>query len=101
MSIVYISKLTNKICKEYGLDADTARSKAQQITKGCPQALWPNLCEWSEERPLSDIYVGKYTLPMILAIWNSKDFLRALEVMKELCEGKTETAELKIWEMRR
>ena len=38
---------------------------------------------------------------MILAIWNSKDFLNALEVMDELEKGNVETAELRIWNMRR
>lgn len=50
---------------------------------------------------MTDIYVGKYSLPMILAIWQSRDFLHALEVMTELYEGHTEAAEIQIWRMRR
>jgi len=38
---------------------------------------------------------------MILAIWDSKDFLSAWEVMTELAEGEIETAEMRIWNMRR
>ena len=52
-------------------------------------------------RTLTDIYIGKYSLPMILAIWDSKDFLSAWEVMTELAEGEIETAEMRIWNMRR
>ena len=38
---------------------------------------------------------------MILSIWKSTDFLRALEVMMDLSQSKFEQAEFKIWEMRR
>ena len=77
------------------------RDKAEQIVKNCPVVLAKNLEEWSKGQKLTDIYIGKYTLPMILAIWNSKDFLNALEVMDELEKGNVETAELRIWNMRR
>lgn len=69
--------------------------------KNCPVVLAKNLEEWSKGQKLTNIYIGKYTLPMILAIWNSKDFLNALEVMDELEKGNVETAELRIWNMRR
>lgn len=65
--------------------------------KNCPVVLAKNLEEWSKGQKLTNIYIGKYTLPMILAIWNSKDFLNALEVMDELEKGNVETAELRIW----
>lgn len=38
---------------------------------------------------------------MILAIWNSKDFLKVLEVMIELEKGNVESVELRIWNMLR
>lgn len=96
-----VSKLAKKIHSEYCMDTQTAYRKALQTVKSCPAALYPNLCEWAEERPLTDIYVGKYSLPMILSIWQSRDFLHALKVMTELYEGHTEAAEIQIWRMRR
>ena len=82
-------KLVDKIVKEYNLTEEDAHNKAVKIL------------EWSENRTLTDIYIGKYSLPMILAIWDSKDFLSAWEVMTELAEGEIETAEMRIWNMRR
>lgn len=54
------------------------------------------ICEWVNDIPLTDIFVGKYSMQMILAIWKSTRFLRALEMMKELLEGLTEKAEFVI-----
>ena len=93
--------LADRICQEYGFTQKTAQDKAEQIVKNCPVVLAKNLEEWSKGQKLTNIYIGKYTLPMILAIWNSKDFLNALEVMDELEKGNVETAELRIWNMRR
>lgn len=96
-----ISKLIGRICLEYGFTQEAAQKKAMQVLERCPTALLQNVEEWSDGQKLTDIFIGRYSLPMILAIWNSKDFLRALEVMAELDEGSIETAELRIWNMRR
>ena len=94
-------KLVDKIVKEYNLTEEDAHNKAVKILERCPEKLRQNVQEWSENRTLTDIYIGKYSLPMILAIWDSKDFLSAWEVMTELAEGAIETAEMRIWYMRR
>ena len=91
----------DKIVKEYNLTEEDAHNKAVKILERCPEKLRQNVQEWSENRTLTDIYIGKYSLPMILAIWDSKDFLSAWEVMTELAEGEIETAEMRIWNMRR
>ncbi len=96
-----VKKLADRICQEYGLVGETAHNKALQTLEMCPSALTQNVQEWSEHQALTDIFIGKYSLPMVLAIWNSRDFLRALEVMTELSRGNVEAAELKIWNMRR
>lgn len=93
--------LTEKIRNHYGLSAADAAARAKDVVEKCPQVMMKNVREWAEGMPLTDIFAGPYSLPMILAIWHSSDFLRALEVMEELLEGRTETAELRIWEMRR
>ncbi len=101
MKICEVEKLADRIRQEYGFTEKTAQIKALQTLEKCPPALIQNVKEWSEQEALTDIYIGKYSLPMVMAIWNSRDFLGALEVMTELFNGKVEMAELKIWNMRR
>lgn len=101
MKICDVKGLVDRICQEYGVTQKTAQDKAEQIVKNCPAVLAQNVEEWSKGQKLTDIYIGKYTLPMILTIWNSKDFLNALEVMSELEKGNVETAEVRIWNLRR
>lgn len=96
-----VTRLAERIRSEYGLTLGAAQDKAMRILEGCPVELVQNVEEWAKGQKLTDIYIGKYSLPMILAIWNSQDFLNALEVMAELEKGNTEIAELKIWNMRR
>ena len=90
-----VQKLEEKIHIEYHMSMEAAHERTLQVEKRCPKQLYIKGDE------ISDIYIGKYSLPMILDIWKSNDFLRALEVMCELSQGDTEKAELKIWEMRR
>ncbi|MGN8963480.1 hypothetical protein [Bariatricus sp. HCP28S3_D3] len=93
--------MTERIRLEYGLTQEAAQDKTMQTLEGCPVELAQNVEEWAKGQKLTDIYIGKYSLPMILAIWNNRDFLKALEVMTELAKGNTEIAELRIWNMRR
>lgn len=101
MKIGDVSGLAERIRQEYGFSQEDAQGKAMQILEKCPVVLAQNIEEWSQGQKLTDIYIGKYTLPMILTIWDSYDFLRALEVLAELAKGNVEIAELKIWNMRR
>lgn len=96
-----VTRLTERIRLEYGFTQKVAQDKAMQALEDCPSALTQNVEEWAKGQKLTDIYIGQYSLPMIMAIWNSRDFLKALEVMTELAKGNTEIAELKIWNMRR
>jgi 2-oxo-4-hydroxy-4-carboxy--5-ureidoimidazoline (OHCU) decarboxylase len=96
-----VTQLTNKIRLEYGFTEEAAQDRAMQVLENCHPTLNQNVEEWAKGQNLTDIYISKYSLPMILAIWNSRDFLKALEVMTELAKGNTEIAELKIWNMRR
>lgn len=96
-----ITQLTDRIRLEYGFIQEIAQEKAIQVLENCPSVLAQNIKEWEKGQKLTDIYIGQYSLPMILAIWKNRDFLKAMEVMTELAKGNTETAELKIWNMRR
>ncbi|MCD8148319.1 MAG: hypothetical protein LUE92_01895 [Clostridiales bacterium] len=101
MKIYDVTGLSERIRQEYGLTQESAQDKAMQVMEMCPVKLTQNVEEWSKRQKLTDIYIGNYSLPMILAIWNSRDFLRALEIMIELEKGNIEIAERKIWNMRR
>lgn len=96
-----VTQLTERIRLEYGFAQETAQDRAMQALENCPSVLAQNIEEWVTGQKLTDIYIGEYSLPIILAIWKSRDFLKALEVMTNLAKGNTETAELQIWNMRR
>ena len=96
-----ITQLTDRIRLEYGITQKVEQDRSLQALENCPPALVQNLEEWAKGQKLTDIYIGQYSLPMILAIWKNRDFLKAMEVMTELAKGNTEIAEMKIWNMRR
>lgn len=96
-----VQKLEEKIHIEYHMSMEAAHERTLQVEKRCPKQLYINVYQWIKGEEISDIYIGKYSLPMILDIWKSNDFLRALEVICELSQGDTEKAEFNIWEMRR
>lgn len=101
MELLVFWDLMEKINKEYDVSRMTAYSMASKIVNKCPRRLYINIMEWIQGDSISDIYISDYSIPMILSIWKSTDFLRALEVMMDLSQSKFEQAEFKIWEMRR
>lgn len=101
MKLLVFGDLMEKINKEYDVSRMTAYSMASKIVNKCPKRLYINIMEWIQGDSISDIYISDYSIPMILSIWKSTDFLRALEVMRDLSQSKFEQAEFKIWEMRR
>lgn len=91
---------TNKIREVYKLDPEGALANAERILGKLPDRLLPNIDEWSRGLPLSDIYISKYSVPMILAMWKNNDFISAVEVMIEM-ERNPDKAVRQIWNMRR
>lgn len=94
-------KLKARIQEVYGLSEEKAWYKAEELMRKCPDELLPNIYEWSGREKLSDIFVGKYSIPMIMAIWKNEDFMRALNVMTEFKNGDRNKAERQIWRMRK
>ena len=92
--------LTEKLQTEYGMAKGTAAQNARELLKETPNCLIPNIDEWCRGDPLSDIYICEYSIPMVLSLWNSKDFFLALRVLCEL-EKNYDDAVTKIWRMRR
>lgn len=96
-----VRNLAERICSEYGLGKENAQTKAIELYQKCPYQLRENLEQWAAGVPLEDIYVGKYSVPLIMAIWGSCDFIGALEVISEYLNGNQDIAERRIWQMRR
>lgn len=94
-------RLSDRIQMAYGLSKKNAESKAIQLLKKCPDQLIKNVYEWIDGVELTDIYIGKYSVPMIMAVWKNQDFIGALEVMTEFMHGDEDCAERRIWLMRR
>lgn len=94
-------KLTERICREYCIDQCNAQAKTSELCLKCPDLLKKNLYQWACEEQLEDIYVGKYSVPMVMAIWGNSDFLSAVEVVTEYLTGDQDIAERRIWQMRR
>ena len=95
------NRLSNRIRQEYSLTEQAALSKAEQLLKNCPPELRQNLQEYACEQPLSDVQIRQYTLPMILSIWGSPDFLSAFDVLCEYINGNQDLAMRRIWRTRK
>lgn len=89
-----------KIEEAYWMSPDKAQEYAREVLMRLPKCLLPNIYEWIRGDVLTDICIREYSIPMILAIWDSKDFLGAARVMAEL-EENLDLALKKIWNMRR
>ncbi len=89
-----------KIEEAYWMSPDKAQKQAEEVLARLPDCLIPNIREWLQGTILTDICIQDYSIPMILAIWDSQDFLGAVQVMAELEENPAEALR-KIWNMRR
>jgi hypothetical protein len=94
-------QLVNKIEQDYGIDKISASSIAKKTMEETPEKFYQNICEWIEERELTEIYARKYSVKMIMTLWKRQDFLEALSIVSEIETGDAGTAELRIWNMRR
>ena len=89
-----------KIEEAYWMSPDKAQKQAEEVLARLPDCLIPNIREWIQGTILTDICIQDYSIPMILALWDSQDFLGAVQVMAELEENPAEALR-KIWNMRR
>lgn len=76
-----------KIEGAYWMSPDKAQRQAKEILLRLPECLLPNIHEWIQGTALTDICIREYSIPMILAIWNSQDFLGAARVISELAKN--------------
>lgn len=101
MDVDFQKRLEDRICEDYQFLWENSRTIALEIRKKCPHHLLPNVEQWVRGEQITDIYAGKYSIPMIMEIWGRKDFLGALYTMIEYLTGDSDTAERRIWQMRR
>lgn len=94
-------KLTARLVRNYHLSEPDAQVKARMLGQRCPAPLQKNLEQWASGQPLSEIRIGRYSIPMIMAIWGQPDFSGALDVLTEYLTGDRDAAERRIWQMRR
>lgn len=92
-----IDKFQEKIQAFYALDADAALYTAGKIMYALPKKLLSNIDEWCESRPLSDIYIEGFSVPMLLNLWETNDFLSAINCMIEL-EKNPEDGKILAWQ---
>ncbi|MEY8428649.1 hypothetical protein AALA00_13220 [Lachnospiraceae bacterium 46-15] len=90
----------NRIEELYKVDSPSASETAKIILSELPECLLPNIDEWIEGKKLSDLYIQEYSVPMILALWHSNDFISAVRVISSL-EEDPDKAIRQIWNMRR
>ena len=95
-----IDKFQEKIQEVYGLDSDAALYTAGKVMYALPKKLLPNIDEWCEGKELSVIKIGDFSVPMLLAMWKSDDFICALNCMIEL-DRNPEAGKVLAWRMRR
>lgn len=65
----------------------------------CDEILAPNILEWVENKPISDIWVrDKYCVNAVMEMRSSKDFISAIIALDDYL--KDESAEYALWQMR-
>ena len=50
---------------------------------------------------MTEISIDGYSIPMIMELWHSPDFLGAMEVLAEYLTGDHDRAKRRIWRTRR
>lgn len=93
-----VNRLTERIASEYCVENANARIKAVALCKHCPEQLILNVQQYANGSTLTDIYVGNYSIPMIMTIWGNRDFIGAMNVIAEYISGNTDIAERRIWQ---
>ncbi len=96
-----LEKLVRQVQKTYGFPESLAGYHAENLLQKLPKQLLVNVDEWCAGEELTDVCVGKYSIPMILKIWNdSSDFLAAANALIEYV-ANPDRGERMIWRTRR
>lgn len=80
---------------EAALCADRARS----IIEKTDERLEENVGQWMRKEPLSEIWIGRYCVGMVMSIRGDNSFLEALEALS-LYGSNPSAGERRIWRTR-
>ena len=98
----YLLPEVTKAMEEYcGYSNKLAAFAADHLLTTMSDVLLPNLYEWLKGEPISDLRVGKYSIYVIMKIWNlneKKEFPLAAETMS-LYIREPRSGERRIWRM--
>lgn len=78
-----------------GLDQSLCQALAARLVQETDERLEENVRQWMSGAPLTDVWIGKYCIGMVMAL-QSCGFLEALEAMNAYCTDP-ELGERKIW----
>lgn len=96
-----LPEVTKAMEEHCGYSHKLAVFAAKQLLTRMPDVLLPNLYEWLKGEPISDLRVGKYSIYVIMKIWNldeQKEFPLAAETMS-LYLQEPHAGERRIWRM--
>ena len=77
-------------------DEHYANYMAERIIKEGDDRLEQNLAEWMQEKPISDLWIGKYCINAIMSLRGDEDFLDAFLTMSLYLRDE-EAGVMRIW----
>lgn len=84
--------MSDKLGKTGFYSSDAAEDEANDIMKDLPEELFPNIEEWLNDKPLSEIKYGKISIKKLVELDRSHNFLRSVKKMlfyiKRGCQGE-------------
>ncbi len=96
-----IDELTAAILKDNPeVSVETADRLARKLHAETDERLEENVRQWLENRPLTAIVLGDYSVPLIMQIRGNRDFFGALGAMNAYL-ADPEAGARKIWRQRR
>ena len=101
MLSIDINRFADALQREMpAMPRQTAISRASALINETDSRLEENVLQWIEGKPISDLWVGKYSINAILELRRSRDFLDALDAIN-LYLRDPKAGEARIWRARR
>lgn len=89
---ITLADLTDRLVERYdGFESfESCYRKARSLLKKMPEELLPNLNEWLDNKPLSDIKVHGISVNDILEKFKNRNDIDFIEVLQYFADWKTE-----------
>lgn len=81
------------------MDAALCADRARRVIAKTDERLEDNVGQWMRGEPLSEIWIGRYCVGMVMAIRGDNCFLEALEALS-LYGSNPSSGERRIWRTR-